>query len=182
MVEGMGVAGLPLLVEGAAVAAGWAGFALVAGWPAARGRRALLGLQGASAAAFALHYSLSGAATGAAMAALSLVQVLAAWRDPRPCWARALYVATLPALAVLLVTTWAGWPSACAALGLALGTVARWQTSTAALRLLFLASAGCWAVHDVLVSSLPGLLADLVCAVLLVHGWRRDACAAVTAA
>lgn len=107
--------------------AGAAGFALVALWPWRSGRRALLAGQGASAAAFALHYLLISTTTGAAMAGLSVLQVATAWADDRPRWCRALYIATLPALAVLAASTWAGWPSACAATGMILATAARWS-------------------------------------------------------
>jgi hypothetical protein len=31
-----------------------------------------------------------------------------------------------------------------------------------------------WAVHDILTSSAPGLLADALCIGTLIYGWRRD--------
>ncbi|MFL7903598.1 YgjV family protein [Azospirillum argentinense] len=154
--------------------AGAAGFVLVALWPWLSGRRALLAGQGASAAAFALHYLLIGAGTGAAMSGLSVLQVATAWPDDRPQWCRALYVATVPLLAVLAVSTWAGWPSACAAAGMILATAARWSRSALLLRALFLAAGACWVAHDLLTGSTFGLAADLLCMVGLVYGALRD--------
>ncbi|ALJ36890.1 hypothetical protein D9623_16305 [Azospirillum brasilense] len=78
--------------------AGAAGFVLVALWPWLSGRRSLLAGQGVSAAAFALHYLLIGATTGAAMSGLSVLQVATAWPDDRPRCCRVLYVATAPLL------------------------------------------------------------------------------------
>ncbi len=155
-------------------AAGWLAFMLVALWPMASGRRALLGWQGASAGAFAVHYAALGAWTGAAMAGLSVVQVVAAWAESRPWWRGAVYLATIPVVAWLAWDTWAGWASACAAAGLLLATLGRWQMSTARLRLLFLGAALAWAAHDALVSSLPGLLADVAAVGTLVYGLVRD--------
>ncbi|UKJ74458.1 YgjV family protein [Azospirillum brasilense] len=154
--------------------AGGAGFALVALWPWLSGRRALLAGQGASAAAFALHYLLIGAGTGAALSGLSVLQVATAWPDDRPRWCRALYISTLPALAVLAASTWAGWPSACAAAGMALGTAARWCRSALLLRALFLLAGACWVAHDFLSGSTFGLAADLLCMAGLVYGALRD--------
>lgn len=158
----------------AADLAGAAGFVLVALWPWLSGRRALLAGQGASAGAFAVHYLLIGALTGAAMSGLSVVQVATAWPDDRAGWHRAVYAATVPALAVLTASTWAGWPSACAAAGMALATVARWSRSALVLRVLFLAAGACWVAHDLLTGSAFGLLADLLCMVGLVVGALRD--------
>ncbi|MGR0185412.1 YgjV family protein [Azospirillum aestuarii] len=154
--------------------AGAAGFVLVALWPWLSGRRALLAGQGASAAAFALHYLLIGAGTGAAMSGLSVVQVATAWPDDRPIWCRAVYIATVPALAVLAASTWAGWPSACAAAGMILATAARWCRSALLLRVLFLLAGACWVAHDLLTGSTFGLLADLLCMAGLVYGALRD--------
>ncbi|QCO03310.1 hypothetical protein D3867_13945 [Azospirillum argentinense] len=154
--------------------AGAAGFVLVALWPWLSGRRALLAGQGASAAAFALHYLLIGAGTGAVLSGLSVLQVATAWPDDRPQWCRLLYIATVPLLAVLAVSTWAGWPSACAAAGMILATAARWCRSSLLLRTLFLAAGACWVAHDLLTGSTFGLLADLLCMAGLVYGARRD--------
>ncbi|QCO00451.1 hypothetical protein D3093_34945 (plasmid) [Azospirillum argentinense] len=104
---------------------------------------------------------------------LSVLQVATAWPDDRPSWCRALYAATVPLLAVLTASTWVGWPSACAAAGMALGTAARWCRSALLLRVLFLLAGACWVVHDILTGSTFGLLADLLCMAGLVL--RRDA-------
>ncbi|MBP2294706.1 YgjV family protein [Azospirillum rugosum] len=155
--------------------AGFVGLALVAVWPLLKGRRALLAGQSASTGAFLVHYLLAGSVTAAAMCGLSIVQAGAAWSDDRSWWRKALFVATLPALALLASLTWAGPASAWSAAGLALATVARWQVRPDRLRLLFLLAAAAWIVHDVLTGSVPGLLADLLCAASLAYGWARGA-------
>jgi hypothetical protein len=43
-----------------------------------------------------------------------------------------------------------------------LSTIGRMQTNETALRVLLLASTPFWAAHDVVVGSLPGLIADLL--------------------
>ncbi|NUB17143.1 hypothetical protein GAY28_35175 [Azospirillum brasilense] len=154
--------------------AGAAGFVLVALWPWLSDRRALLAGQGASAAAFAMHYLLIGAITGAALSGLSVLQVATAWPDDRPIWCRAVYIAPVPLLAVLTASTWAGWPSACAAAGMIAATAARWSRSALLLRVLFLLAGACWVAHDLLTGSTFGLLADLLCMAGLVYGALRD--------
>lgn len=69
--------------------------------------------------------------------------------------------------------TWAGWPSACAAAGMILATVARWCRSALLLRVLFLAAGVCWVAHDLLTGSTFGLAADLLCMAGLVYGALR---------
>jgi len=150
-----------------AALSGAAGFLLVAAWPLLKGRRALLVGQAGAALAFLLHYLLIGATTGAAMSGLSIVQTGAAFPDERRWWHGALYAATVPALAVLVFMTWAGPASACAAVGLALTTAARWLKHPLMLRLLSVLACIAWAVHDVLTGSALGLLADIACMVNL---------------
>lgn len=153
---------------------GLIGFALIVLWPLLRSRTTLLAGQGASAASFAIHYLLIGAVTGAAMCGLSVLQVAAAWTEQRRWWQRAVYIATMPVLAALSAATWAGWPSACAAAGMALATAARWQRSTAAIRSLFLLAGVCWIAHDLLTRSLFGLGADVLGMLTLIIGAWRD--------
>ncbi|MBP2233404.1 hypothetical protein J2847_006742 [Azospirillum agricola] len=155
---------------------GVVGFIIVALWPLARTRRALLFGQGVSAAAFTVHYLLIGAATGAVVTSLSLVQVATAWpAGARPWWCHALYASTSPMLVALTWATWVGWPSLLAGLGLGLATAARWQRRGASMRILLLLAAGAWLAHDTLIASAPGVLADLLCAGTLLYGWLRDA-------
>jgi hypothetical protein len=154
--------------------AGLIGLVLLTAWPLLRGRRAILLAQSAGAMAFVVHYLLIGALTGAAMVSMSVVQALAALSEERPLWRRLVYLATIPALVAMTAVTWAGLPSLCAALGLALTTAARWQRSVTALRVLFLASAGAWVAHDFLTGSLQGIVADIACGIGLVHALRRD--------
>ncbi|MFP5512322.1 MAG: YgjV family protein [Alphaproteobacteria bacterium] len=154
---------------------GMAGFILIALWPLARTRRVLLAGQAASAVAFAVHYLLIGATTGAAATFLSLLQAATAWpAGARPLWCRVAFAATLPALAALAWASWAGWPSAWATIGTVAASAARWHARPAMMRGLFALSALAWLAHDVSTNSIPGMLADLACCATLFYGWMRD--------
>jgi Bacterial inner membrane protein len=71
--------------------------------------------------------------------------------------------ALVPLLLGAAAVTWQGWLSLLSAMATALSTLGRMQGNEIALRVLMLASAPFWATHDLLVGSLPGLLADLSC-------------------
>ncbi|WP_176025386.1 YgjV family protein [Azospirillum argentinense] len=158
----------------AADVTGVVAFALVALWPLAKGRQAMLVGQAASAAAFAVYYLLLGAHTGAAMTLLSLVQGFAMYPVKRSWTHKALFSATLPAMAVLVALTWHGWPSAFAVIGLLLATVGRWQATAAGLRRGFLGSGFAWIGHDIVTGSWYGLAADALCMVNLIVGSMRE--------
>jgi hypothetical protein len=78
-------------------------------------------------------------------------------RQPRLRWA---YFALMPVLALASVATWHGPPSYLAAAATTLSTLGRMQTNDVVLRVMLLASTPFWAVHDLLVGSAPGLIAD----------------------
>jgi Bacterial inner membrane protein len=78
-------------------------------------------------------------------------------------------------LAVGTVVTWHGLPSLLAAVAAVLSTIGRMQGNEASLRAWMLASTPFWAAHDLVVGSLPGLIADHS-----EHGNGRDYAAAVT--
>ena len=54
--------------------------------------------------------------------------------------------------------TWQGLPSFLAATAAPLSTIGRMQTNEVVLRILLLASTPFWAMHDLVVGSLPGLV------------------------
>jgi Bacterial inner membrane protein len=92
---------------------------------------------------FALHYALLGHWTAVAMNGLMSVQTVVAImlvRRPRLRWA---YYALMPMLALASVVTWQGVPSLI-------------------VRVLLLAATPFRAVHDLIVGSFPGLIADVV--------------------
>jgi Bacterial inner membrane protein len=65
-------------------------------------------------------------------------------------------------LAVATFATWQGWVSCFAAAATALSTIGRIQNNETFFRVLMLATTPLWAVHDVMVGSLPGLAADIL--------------------
>jgi hypothetical protein len=111
---------------------------------------------------FVVHYALLGQWTAVAMNGVMGVQTVLALLlagAPRLRW---LYYALIPAPIVIGLATWHGTPSLLAAVATMLSTLGRMQQGELALRLLLLASAPVWAVHDLTVGSMPGLIADLL--------------------
>jgi Bacterial inner membrane protein len=80
-------------------------------------------------------------------------------RLPRLRWA---YYALMPVLAMASLITWQGLPSFLSAAATTLSTIGRMQSSETVLRVLLLASTPFWTAHDLVVGSLPGLVADLL--------------------
>lgn len=129
-------------------------------WPLFKGRTGMLLAQISTASCFAVHYALMGAWTGSLMNTLGVLQALAAIPlGTRPSFRR-IYLLTLPVIAGGVVVTWHGPPSAFAALGLALISLGRYQTRLLRFRLFLLAAMPCWFGHNILVGSIPGMIAD----------------------
>jgi len=80
-------------------------------------------------------------------------------RQPRLRFA---YYGLMPVLALASVVTWQGVPSFLAAAATTLSTIGRMQTNDVILRVLLLAATPFWAVHDLIVGSFPGLIADVL--------------------
>ena len=141
---------------------GLVGTAAGMSWPLFRGRFGMLLAQLVAGTAFAAHFALLGATTGAVMNVLATVQVIAAIPlGTRPGF-RAVYLALLPVIAVGAALTWDGVPSLFAALGIAFVSLSRYQTGVLPLRLFMAAALPCWFVHNVLVGSAPGMISDVV--------------------
>jgi Bacterial inner membrane protein len=87
--------------------------------------------------------------------------IVAIWliRWPR---LRLAYYALMPVVAAASIATWQGSPSFLSAAATTLSTIGRMQRNETFLRALLLASAPFWAAHDLIVGSLPGLVADLL--------------------
>ena len=124
---------------------------------------------------FAVHYGLLHRWTAVAMNGLLGVQTVAAiWLERWP-WLRWAYYALMPALGVASLATWHGLPSVLAAAATAFSTLGRMQRNEIVLRMLLLASTPCWTAHDLMVGSLPGLIADLLSmatgAAMLLRRW-----------
>jgi hypothetical protein len=155
---------LGLVIENPlAAGAGVVGMLCFAAYPAFRRRALLLATYLGNNIGFAMHYALLGEWTAAAMnlgLGAQTVAALGLERRPGLRWA---YYALIPVLLWATVMTWHGWSSLLAATATALSTLGRVQRREVALRVLMLSSAVFWGAHDVVVGSLPGLIADVSC-------------------
>jgi inner membrane protein len=111
---------------------------------------------------FALHYALLDHWTAVAMNGLMGVQTVAAIGLVHHPRLRLAYLAFIPFMAGVTIATWQGLPSLLAAAATTLSTAGRMQGKETLLRVLLLAAMPFWAVHDLAVGSLPGLIADLL--------------------
>lgn len=156
-------------------------------WPLLGSRRRILAVQVGASALFALHYSLLGANTGAAMCAAGALQGIAV-SSLRKRWARdGLFAATIVASLAVTAFTWVGMTSLLALGGQSLSALGRLQRGAQAIRLAFLGSEVFWVSHNVLVGSSWGLTSDAMAVTMLLIGlWRgrdgRKPAAAVAAA
>lgn len=144
------------------VAAAWGVFGMLClmTWPLFKQRSTMLIVQLGIGVGLGLHYALLGAPTAATMNAFSAAQVLAAIGMERRPNLRWVYWAIIPLIAVASVVTWTGPQSALAALGMAFITAGRMQSNVLSLRLLILCAQPFWFAHDVMVGSLPAMIAD----------------------
>ena len=149
-----------LLAHPAANLVGVVCVGLGATWPLYKTRRGVLWAQAAVHVAFSTHFFLLGAYTGSVMNALGLGQALAAIPLGKRPGFKIIYILTLPLIATGAVLTWQGLPSVFSALGLALFSLARYQTDTLPMRILMMLGIVGWTMHDILVLSIPGLTAD----------------------
>jgi hypothetical protein len=146
----------------AAACAGLVGMICLATWPLFRTRSLMLSAYIGNNLAFAVHYALLGEWTAVAMNGLMAVQTVAAIGLVRYPRLRLAYFALVPAMAGVTFLTWQGSSSFLSATAAALSTAGRMQGSQTLLRILLLGSTPFWAGHDLVVGSLPGLIADLL--------------------
>ncbi|WP_247882069.1 YgjV family protein [Azospirillum sp. TSH100] len=138
-------------------------------WPFFHSRTAMLLVQLVPCLCFALHFALVDAPTAAALNGLAAIQVLAALAVGGRAAFRIAYLLILPVIAVVMALTWTGLPSAFAAAGMALISLARYQTQVARFRGTMLVALPCWFVHNSLVGSVPGMISDLTG--IVVNAW-----------
>ena len=146
----------------AAAIAGLAAMVCLATWPLFRTRPAMLGTYVGNNLGFMAHYGLLREWTAVAMNGLMSIQTVVALglvRWPGLRWA---YYALMPLLAGASLLTWQGLPSLLSAVATTLSTIGRMQKNDIVLRLLLLSSTPVWAMHDLIIGSLPGLAADVL--------------------
>jgi hypothetical protein len=149
---------------------GLAGVIAGSSWGFMKDRRAILGIQALATVMFATHYGLLDAWSGAAMCAMTMVQIATSIPERRNRATTILFWATVPMMAVLTILTWNGIASAGAAFGMAMATLGRWQTDIFKLRGFFILCALGWATHNITVGSPFGLTSDTMC--LVSNLWR----------
>jgi hypothetical protein len=145
-----------------ATVAGLVAMACYAAWPSFHSRPAILLAYAGNNIGFVVHYALLDQWTATALNGTMAVQTLLALLFSRAPQLRWVYAALIPVPIVIGAVTWHGLPSVLAATAALLSTLGRMQTREIALRTLLLASMPIWADHDVVVGSLPGLIADLL--------------------
>jgi hypothetical protein len=143
-----------------AATTGIVGMLCFVAYPLFRSRSLLLATYLGNNLAFATHYGLSGQPTAESMNLIVGLQTLVAVGLVR--WPRLhlVYYALMPILLLATAITWNGLPSLLCATATMLSAFGRMQHNQTALRCLMLASTPFWAAHDLLVESLPGLIAD----------------------
>ncbi|HZF76192.1 MAG TPA: YgjV family protein [Acetobacteraceae bacterium] len=149
--------------------AGFGGVAASCLWSFLPTRRLMIAGQMTGAVCFAAHWGLSGNMTAMVLTGLLLaVAGLSLFLDGpagslQVRLVRAGYVAALLPVVLATVLTWAGPESAFAAMGTAMGCYARWLTDAGRHRNVLLLSSVPWMAHNLIVLSVPGLLADVIC-------------------
>lgn len=141
---------------------GFVGMAAAVTWPLFKSRTGMLVGQMGVHTFFAAHYFLLGAYTGSLMNGLALIQAGAAVPLERHKAFRVVYILTLPLIAAGALYTWQGLPSIFSSLGLAFISLGRYQTNTYWFRFFLIAAISCWFIHNVIVGSIPGMLADIL--------------------
>lgn len=144
-------------------------------WPLFKTRTAMLWAHAVIHVLMCTHFFLLGALSGSLMNALGLGQTLAAIPlGTRPGFKK-IYIAYLPLIAAGAAYTWVGPESLFAAGGLAMLSLARYQTDVMRFRVLILGAIFSWTVYDVIVMSIPGLTLDSLSLVTSLLMIRREA-------
>jgi Bacterial inner membrane protein len=111
---------------------------------------------------FVAHYALLGQWTAVAMNAFMAVQSVVAMYLVRRPWLRWLHYALMPILVFGSYMTWQASPSLPAMAATTLSTIRRMQGNETVLRAWLLVSTPFWMVHDSIVGSSLGLIADIL--------------------
>jgi hypothetical protein len=152
---------------------GIVGLVCLAIWPVFHSRATIMAAQLAIGIAYALHYALLEAWTGAAVTLVGALQALSTLHLSAERRLRFIAFAFLPIPGFIAAATWVGVPSLLAATALTLIMIGRMQSDEYRMRLVLLAAAPIGMAHDLMIGSLPafagGAIAMLIGAVIL---WR----------
>lgn len=126
-------------------------------------REAVLLTAAGSGGFFCAHYLGLGSATGAALCLISVCQNLSAAlcaRDRVPPWLGCAFALSAMAGLCITLSTWNGFPSACACAGSLMATAGRLQRGPTAMRAMFAGATALWACHDLAVGSACALACE----------------------
>ena len=143
-------------------------------WPLIKRRRFLLCGQVFACVLMFVHFLLLGAFTGAAVMAVAGVQAcLAIPLESHPRF-KGVYLASLILTPMVAWLSWHGWPSVFSTLALVFFCLGNLQVNTKALRSLLLICLLCWVGHNLLISSYPALVSNLIAFCTSIYGLSRE--------
>jgi hypothetical protein len=139
---------------------GFAGVAANVTWPLMRRRSGLLAWQAIACGLMFLHFALLGAQTGALIMLVAGLQALLAVPLGKSPKFKRIYIASLVLTPMVCYLSWQGPQSVFSSLALAIVCVANFQLNQVHQRTMLLTAILAWIVHNILVSSIPGLISN----------------------
>jgi len=131
-------------------------------WPFCGRRSAIILLQLGTNSGFTAHYGLLGLWAASAVSALAAVQAMAALFARGSDLARYVGYMLVPAMVAAGIILWRGPITVLAVAAMILISVGRMQSRDMPLRVLLMAGASVWAVHDLIIASYFALAGDLL--------------------
>jgi hypothetical protein len=123
-------------------------------------RKTMLKLQTVAASLFTVHFYMIGAPTGAALNFIGIARNYSFYRFKSRSWL--IPTAFIAAFILVGVLTWQGPLSLMPMIAMTTGTIAFWQSGTAAIRLLALVAPPLWFTYNYLSGSYAGMITEVV--------------------
>jgi hypothetical protein len=150
------------------------GVAANASWPLIKHRKFLLCGQILACIFMFAHFWLLGALTGAVvMAAAGVLAALAIPLESHPKF-KSVYLASLLLTPLVACLSWHGLPSIFSTLALVFFSIGNLQINTKRLRIFLLLCLFCWVAHNLLISSYPALISNLIALCTSIYGLSRE--------
>lgn len=139
---------------------GFAGVAANVTWPLMHRRSRLLAWQAIACSLMFLHFALLGGQTGALIMLVAGLQALLAIPLGKSPKFKCIYIASLVLTPIVCYLTWQGPQSVFSSLALAIVCIANFQLNQVHQRAMLLTAIFAWVAHNMLVSSIPGLISN----------------------
>jgi hypothetical protein len=139
---------------------GFAGVAANITWPLMHRRSRLLAWQAIACGMMFMHFLLLDAQTGALVMFVAGLQALLAVPLGKSPKFKRIYIASLVLTPVVCYLSWQGPQSVFSTLALAIVCVANFQLNQVHQRAMLLTAVFAWVAHNILVSSIPGLISN----------------------